>query len=468
MVYHEDNTVSGIRLAYVGGGSRGWAWGLMGDLALDGQISGEIRLFDIDFEAARQNEVVGAKIFSDKKAKSHWDVKMYPTLRDVLDGADFVVISIQPGTYKEMAVDVHAPEAYGIYQAVGDTVGPGGIIRALRTIPMYEEIAYGIRDCCPDAWVINYTNPMTVCTRSLYKAFPKIKAFGCCHEVFGTQKILAYMLEELKGIKGVDHHDIHVNVKGINHFTWLDEAKYHGIDLMPLYREFIERHGEQGYDDRNPDGRPANARAGVFDNSNRVKFDLFKRYGLIAAAGDRHLAEFCPPWYIRDEKTVAYWDFNLTPVSFRESELVERNARARRVASGEEDAPVKPSGEEGVRQMKALLGLGDLLTNVNLPNQGQISSLPLDAVVETNAHFSRDGIRPVTAGPLPADVNALVYRHVVNQEMTVKAGFERDLELAFKAFINDPLVTLSLPDARALFDAMVRGTKDYLNDYNVN
>jgi alpha-galactosidase/6-phospho-beta-glucosidase family protein len=104
---------------------------------------------------------------------------------------------------------------------------------------MYEEIAYGIRDCCPDAWVINYTNPMTVCTRSLYKAFPKIKAFGCCHEVFGTQKILAYMLEELKGIKGVDHHDIHVNVKGINHFTWLDEAKYHEIDLMPLYREFI-------------------------------------------------------------------------------------------------------------------------------------------------------------------------------------------------------------------------------------
>ena len=147
---------------------------------------------------------------------------------------------------------------------------------------------------------------------------------------------------------------------------------------------------------------------------------------------------------------------------------MERNARARRVASGEEDAPVKPSGEEGVRQMKALLGLGDLLTNVNLPNQGQISSLPLDAVVETNAHFSRDGIRPVTAGPLPADVNALVYRHVVNQEMTVKAGFERDLELAFKAFINDPLVTLSLPDARALLDAMVRGTKDYLNDYNVN
>lgn len=467
MVYHDNGTVSGIKIAYIGGGSRGWAWGLMGDLALDGQISGEIRLFDIDMGAARQNEVVGAKIFGDAKARSVWTVKAYPTLLSALEKADFVVISIQPGTYKEMAVDVHAPEAYGIYQAVGDTVGPGGIIRALRTIPMYEEIGHGIEKECPDAWVINYTNPMSICTRSLYKAFPAIKAFGCCHEVFGTQRILANVLEELCGIAGVDHHDIHVNVKGINHFTWLDEAKYHETDLFPLYREFIEKHGAAGYDDRGHVARPANAQASVFDNANLIKFDLFLRYGLIAAAGDRHLAEFCPQWYIRDLKTVRAWNYYLTPVSFRESELEERNARARRVAGGQEEAPVKPSGEEGVRQMKALMGLGDMLTNVNLPNRGQISSLPMEAVVETNAHFSRDSIRPVIAGPLPDAVNALVYRHVINQEMTAQAGFQRDLKLAFTAFINDPLVALGLADARALFNTMIEGTRVYLPGYGI-
>ena len=94
-----------------------------------------------------------------------------------------------------MESDVHAPEEYGIYQSVGDTTGPGGVVRAMRTLPMFEEIAENIKKFSPDAWVINYTNPMTVITRTLYKVFPKIKAFGCCHEVFGTQKLLAYMLK---------------------------------------------------------------------------------------------------------------------------------------------------------------------------------------------------------------------------------------------------------------------------------
>lgn len=457
-----NNHVSGIKLAYIGGGSRGWAWGLMGDLALEQQLSGEIRLFDIDADAARQNEIVGAKIFASEKAKASWAVNAYASLQTALQGADFVVISITPGTYTEMQSDVHLPEQYGIYQAVGDTVGPGGIVRALRTIPMYREIALAIREFCPNAWVINYTNPMTLCTRTLYEVFPEIKAFGCCHEVFGTQRILAKMLAELKGIEQVDHHDIHINVKGINHFTWIDKAKYQDIDLMPLYAEFLARHEADGFDENEIEGRPKNAQAGVFRSTNKVKFDLFRRYGLIAAAGDRHLAEFCPPWYIKDPQTVAFWEFALTPVSFRVSELEARQGISQRVLAGQQEPEVKPSGEEGVNQIKALLGLKDLLTNVNLPNVGQISSLPLGAVVETNAHFSRDGIVPVTAGPLPNNVNALVYRHVVNQEMTLTAGLTCNKELAFQAFVNDPLVTCNLQDARALFEQMLHNTKKYL------
>lgn len=458
----EKGKVSEIKLAYIEGGSRGWAWGLMGDLAMEASMSGTIHLYDIDHEAAANNQKIGTKMFALPEAKGRWDLVSSPSLQEALNGADFVIISILPATYKEMQSDVHAPEQYGIYQAVGDTVGPGGVFRALRTIPIYQEIAANIKQLCPEAWVINYTNPMTVCTRTLYEAFPGIKAFGCCHEVFGTQVLLAEALKEMEGIEGIERHEIAVNVKGINHFTWLDQASYQGRDLLPLYREFIRRCGKDGYAER---GREY-AETSVFGTTNLVKFDLFERYGLIAAAGDRHLAEFCPGWYLKNPETVRRWGFHLTPVSFRESELVNRNQRAADMISGKEPVEIKPSGEEGVRQMKALLGLGDLTTNVNLPNMGQIPSLPFGAVVETNAVFAHNSIRPVAAGELPQEVNSLVCRHVVNQEQVVKGGFARDVSRVFNAFANDPLVALPLQDAKELFRTMYTNTKEYLGGYS--
>ena len=146
-----------------------------------------------------------------------------------------------------MESDVHTPEKYGIYQSVGDTVGPGGIIRALRTIPMIEKIAKAVKENCPDAFVINYTNPMTICMRTIFRVFPEAKAFGCCHEVFGTQKLLKAALKEIKGIQNIKREDIKVNVIGVNHFTWITEAKYKNLDLFPIYEEFCNRYFETGY-----------------------------------------------------------------------------------------------------------------------------------------------------------------------------------------------------------------------------
>ena len=196
MIYGE-NRVDGIRIAYVGGGSRGWAWGLMSDLVSAPDMSGTVALYDIDAEAAKHNAVIGGLFNSAEGAATRWEYVVENTLEDALKGADFVIISILPGTFDEMASDVHTPEKYGIYQSVGDTTGPGGIVRALRTIPMFEVIARAVEKCCPDAWVINYTNPMTICVRTLYKTFPKIKAFGCCHEVFGVQGLLAAAYETM-------------------------------------------------------------------------------------------------------------------------------------------------------------------------------------------------------------------------------------------------------------------------------
>ena len=459
---YTDNGAEDIKIAYIGGGSRGWAWGLMSDLAAAQDMSGSVFLYDIDREAAARNECIGNKMKDLKECRSAWNYKAVETMKEALTGADFVVISIMPGTFDERESDVHAPEKFGIYQSVGDTTGPGGLMRALRTIPMFEEFAAAIREYCPQAWVINYTNPMTVCVKTLYRVFPKIKAFGCCHEVFGTQKLLGLALEDIKGIQGAQREDIRVNVVGINHFTWLTAAQYKNMDLFPIYREFALKYRDEGFGEKADE----NWLNRFFDSREQVKLDLFLKYGAIAAAGDRHLAEFCPgSWYLKDEETAHSWGFKLTPVSWRKEDLKNRLARSERLYKGEEEMTINQTGEEGVQQMRSLLGLRDLVTNVNIPNCGQIPNLPLGAVVETNAHFSADSVRPVFAGPVPQSVYPLVSRVCGIQEMTVEAAMSRDLELAFQAFCMDPNMELGLKDARILYNTMVENTAKYLTMY---
>ncbi|MBO7762786.1 MAG: alpha-glucosidase/alpha-galactosidase [Clostridia bacterium] len=462
-MYYENGTAREIKIAYIGGGSRGWAWNLMSDLALEPTVSGTVYLYDIDHEAARQNAIIGNDIRYHYPQYDNLTYVAAESAEEALTGADFVMISILPGTFDEMESDVHTPEKYGIYQAVGDTVGLGGLVRALRTLPIFEEYAKLIERYCPKAWVINYTNPMTVCTDMLYKTFPKIRAIGCCHEVFGTQEVLVDALCDIAGIEGVEHGDIKVDVIGINHFTWLTAATWRDIDVFPIYRAFCEKYQKTGH------GREKAGQSWInkyFKCDQRVKFDLFLRYGYIAAAGDRHLAEFCPAsWYMKDPETVDSWGFSLTPVSWRRERARELAARGERMARREQRFDIYRSGELGVQQMKAVLGLGDLVTNVNLPNRGQIPNLPLGAVVETNAYFTSGSVVPMFAGEMPAPILGLTERIVTNQQMLVEAVRTRDLSLAFEAFINDPQNTLDMPTSRKLFDEMLENTKRYLTMY---
>ncbi|GHU10917.1 alpha-glucosidase/alpha-galactosidase [Spirochaetia bacterium] len=446
-----------LKFCYIGGGSRNWAWVFMKDLAFEKQIAGTIYLYDIDIEAAKANEALGNRVM-EANNPGQWKFVTEPSLERALDGSDFVFISILPGGFEEMAVDVHAPEQYGIYQSVGDTVGAGGLSRALRTIPMFQEIGAAIQKYAPDAWVLNYTNPMTVCTRTLYEVYPGIKAFGCCHEVFGTQKLLAAIIAK-KGLAAegeVKREDIVTNVVGINHFTWIDRASWGNTDLLPVFAEAAEQYAESGF----AEGGDKGWFNSFFTSGERVKFDLFRRYGLIAAAGDRHLAEFCPPsWYLKTPAIAESWQFSLTPVSWRIEQREDLKKKSSAYRSGEETLVPENSGEEGIRQIKALLGLGNLVTNVNLPNRGQMPNFPAEAVVETNAFFSRDSVQPVITSGMPNPLRNLVLQHVENQEGIIEAVFRRDLEAAFKVFLNDPQVrTLNREQARELFKLMTGKT----------
>lgn len=453
-----DNKVSDVKIAYIGGGSRGWAWTFMTDLAMEESLSGTIHLYDIDKEAAEANKIIGNAISEREEAVGKWNYETADTIGEALTGADFVVISILPKTFDEMETDVHMPERLGIYQSVGDTAGPGGIIRALRTIPMFQEIAAAIKEYSPNAWVINYTNPMTLCVKTLYEVFPEIKAFGCCHEVFGTQKVLAGIAMQELGIEKIDRRDIHVNVLGINHFTWFNKASYKGIDLFPVYKKYIEENFEKGFEEN--DKNWANS---TFDCAHRVKMDLFNRYGLIAAAGDRHLAEFMPGTeYLNDPETVRSWKFGLTTVEWRKNDLANRRARSERLVKGEEQVKFEPTGEEGILLIKALCGLERVVSNVNIPNRNkQIPNLPETAVVETNAVFERDSIRPVMAGELPENVRELILPHVNNHERVYKAVENgMDKALIKEAFMTDPLVKgrASEEEIELLMEDMMKAT----------
>ncbi|MBO4910006.1 MAG: alpha-glucosidase/alpha-galactosidase [Lachnospiraceae bacterium] len=455
---YTDNFVEDVTIAYIGGGSRGWAWTFMTDLALEKQLSGTIRLYDIDKDAAKANEIIGNSIKGRKEAVGKWDYVVSDTVAEALAGADFVVISILPKTFDEMEVDVHMPERLGIYQSVGDTAGPGGMIRALRTLPIFYEYAKEIERYCPDAWVINYTNPMSLCVKAMYDAFPGIKAFGCCHEVFGTEKILAQIVAEKLGLEKIDRHEIEVNVMGINHFTWFDYASYKGIDLFPIYREFIKDHFEEGLDERD-----ANWANSCFACKHRVKMDLFNKYGLIAAAGDRHLAEFMPgDMYLKDPETVRSWGFDLTSVKWRKEDLQNRLAKSGRLVRGEEQINLLPTGEEGILLIKALCGLTRIVSNVNIPNTSrQIPNLPEEAVVETNALFGRDSIRPIYAGEMPENIRELVMPHIENHERILEASKTRDVNLVVEGFMNDPVTKgahASEDDIRKLVTDMMNAT----------
>ncbi|MDF3129603.1 alpha-glucosidase/alpha-galactosidase [Kiritimatiellaeota bacterium B1221] len=438
-----------VKIAYIGGGSRNWARDLMKDLASQAGFDGEIVLYDIDHPASLKNVEIGNQIFRRPEAVSSFKVRAVKTLKACLSQADFVVISIEPGPTENRFADLEIPKKYGIVQPVGDSTGPGGWLRALRSIPVFEGFAHGIMKYCPEAWVINYTNPMTLCTATLYAAEPDIQAFGCCHEVFSTQEKLRKMAEEAFGFEEVKRSEIKVNVNGVNHFTWVTEASCRGEDLMPLVHR--QAHDPSFYKDATSIAKSRTRKGEIYASEGMVSMDLYRRFGALGAAGERHLVEFVP-WYARNMKTLNQWGVLCTPYSLRLERSQKKDVNQNEYGQKE----LNPSGEEGVQQMEAILGLRELDTNVNLPNLGQSPDLPLESVVETNAAFRRGKVTPLMAKALPAGAASLVERIISVQEMTLEAAMNRDLDAATAALLCDPLMNISTDKAVEMAHEMIQ------------
>ncbi|MFO8007605.1 MAG: alpha-glucosidase/alpha-galactosidase [Candidatus Brocadiia bacterium] len=444
-----------IKLAFIGGGSRNWAPGMIRDLALCPDVSGQLSLYDISYSAARRTAEWGVEVFDHSEARTQFSITAHRKVRPALRGADFVVMAIQPGPIELMVQDIEIPRRYGILHTVGDTAGPAGLVRALRTVPIYTRYAEAIMEHCPAAWVMTCTNPMAHCVAALYAAAPQIRAFGYCHEVLHTQTYFAEVVREDLGVEDCRRPDIRIRACGTNHFTVATSAHYGGEDVFPLLRR---RMGQPGFfDDRTEEARRWKREGKWFNMARLVAYEFLRRFGVFGAAGDRHLVEFVP-WYLPDEDTLHRWGVVATPTSFR----LESHAARRSDDEWAVPEHLEPSGGQCLDQVLALAGLGDLETTTNIPNRGQVPGLPLGAVLESNVRFRRDELEALSAEELPPGMLALQRRVIEVQQDTVRAARERDRDLAFQALLCDPLVGISTDRAWAMFEEMLSATKEML------
>ena len=280
------------QITIIGGGSYRWAPTLAIDLANTASLeASEIALCDIDpGPLARMVELVEHVAVTRGIPMS---VRSTTNQREALTGSDYVVVNISTGGFASMRHDIEIPERYGFRQPVGDTVGPGGITRALRNIPVLVGIARDMADVCPDAWLCNLTNPMTTLCRAVTRE-TDIKTVGLCHEVTGTRFVLSLLLD-------ARFTDLHLDVVGVNHFPVITGLDVAGDDGLARLRDLVdddERLREpifldvpEGSDVSELLGDGAVTKASLLDQ-HQLKLELFRRFGVLPAAGDRHLAEF--------------------------------------------------------------------------------------------------------------------------------------------------------------------------------
>lgn len=437
-----------MKIVLIGGGSANWTPPILTDLVIRPELEGSTAvLVDIDPEALELTLAFGHRLMAESGRR--WTLEVSTERRTALLDADYVLLTIAVGGLDAMEHDLAIPLKYGVYQSVGDTVGPGGLSRALRHIPVVYEIARDMEEVCPRAWLINYTNPMTTLTRAVSK-HTRVRVIGLCHELTGV-------LRRLRRLLGLGDAHIETRVVGINHLIWLLEWKVDGGDGYKMLRAYLSEHPvEVPYRGELP-GNPAS----VFQDRLLLKWHLFETFGLLPAAGDRHLAEFFPHFLTDRTNRGADYGIELTTVEHRRAIAAWRRDWLQRVVTGKEVVPLVPSGEAVADVICGLESGGEHLQIVNLPNEGQVANLPRDAVVETMGRISRDRAEGVESGELPPTVLAVVLPHVLRQEMTVEAAMTGNRALALQVLATDPLVQ---DPARAapMLDELLRAHRAYL------
>lgn len=434
-----------IKIVIIGAGSTEFTPGLLADLVASPNLGdAEVALVDIDPWAVETMTRLAQRLADERGAGLM--VSGTTDRREALPGADFVTTTIAVGGVRGWETDVRIPERYGVYQTVGDSVGPGGVFRALRHVPEIVAIARDMEDLCPDAWLFNYTNPMSAIVRGVQKA-TAIRCVGLCHGVLHTRQVIARDL-------GFRTEDVNVVFAGVNHLCWLLDVRYKGIDVYPRFREFLASGLANPPDDRIDD---------PYDAFQYVSAWLTSLYGLFPSPGDRHVAEFFP-WFLRlDGEKLSHGTqsgLDMTSRIFATKDTTREQLRAQ--ADGLE--PLDPELLEEAREGERLIHIIDAMVHdrilpelaVNVRNDGLIANLPPGAIIEVPGQISGFGVRGIGIGELPEGIAGILRQRIHQQELTVDAALSGDRELAVQALLADSLMSnVSIESAEAMLDEVM-------------
>ena len=429
-----------VKITYLGAGSA-FAPVLSKDIFLiPGLDEGELCLVDIDPErlelSRKTTEIIN------KKLNRNWRIISSTDRREVMEDSDFIINTIEVSGLQTVRYDYEIPLKYGVDQCIGDTVGPGGIMKALRTIPVWLEILRDAEELCPDAYILNYTNPMSMMMLATFRA-SKMKAVGLCHSVQGTSMRLAEYLD-------VPYEEFRWRCAGINHMSWFTELTCKGEDMYPVLKRKA-REDRELYE-KDP-----------------VRFEIMFHFGYFVTESSGHMSEYVPYFRKRPDLIRKYCREGY----LGESGFYAKNwpkwrkaldERRKRIIRGEEEPDLKRSVEYASQIIEGIIFDRKQVIYGNVLNTGLITNLPQNEVVEVACLVDKNGIQPVYFGELPPQLAALCRSNMAVYDMTVRAIMNNSYEMAEQALMLDPLTSAvcSLDEIRRLFRELYEAEKEYL------
>lgn len=429
------------KITFMGAGSTVFAKNVLGDCLLSEALrDSHIALYDINEKRLADSEMM-LKNINNNVNENRAEIVSYTDRKEALRGAKYVINAIQVGGYDPCTItDFDIPKKYGLRQTIADTLGIGGIFRGLRTIPVMLDFAKDMEEVCPDAWLLNYTNPMSILTLAMLKA-TRIKTVGLCHSV----QVCASGL--LKGLEMEKDH-VQWKIAGINHMAWLLDITSNGQDLYPEIKKL------------------ALAKEGPHDDM--VRYELMKQFGYYVTESSEHNAEYMP-YFIKDKYPELIERFNIPLDEYprRCVKQIENWEQQRNELVHNSVLSHERTHEYGSYIMEAMETNVPYKIGGNVMNTGLITNLPSDCVVEVPCFVDRSGITPCHIGDLPIQLAALNRTNINVHQLTVAAALTGKKDYIYQAAMLDPHTSseLSIDDIRNMCDDLISAHGDWLPKY---
>lgn len=415
------------RITVIGGGSVQWSPKIITDIILKESLAdATVVIHDIDRHAADRMATYSRKAVRELDRTT--TVEVEHDLRASLAEADYVIITISTGGFPAMAHDLNIPEAYGIFHTVGDSAGPGGWSRFVRNFETFVGFADAIREQCPKALILNYTNPLATLTGLLARLLPN-PVIGLCHGVFEN-------LDFISKLYDVDEADISVVYGGLNHFYWMTQIHAGRIDVLADLQDRLA--AGASLTDFSPYGKGTKDLGG-FGSRHELATELFHLTGVLPYLADRHTSEFVP-WGITDPEAMNRYGLIRTTIDHRVAMQATWVREVEDAVAGAFLArQLEPTREAAASIIAAHQGHGHYIDVGNTPNRGQISNLPQGVVVETPVRIDPNGLTPTSVGAMPPIISGLLGQQAAAYQLLVDACLNGNRHHALEALRLEPL-----------------------------